>query len=175
MILNSDLILYHPLWEKADDFLCNKNGQSLFKRLIDLYVIACAIGIREDKVITNPEYPLESPRSIGRTVYMGAQNNNINDLLYSMLQNAIINSKTIDLNLDDRLKLAFDPDFNIPKLNASTFLNGFANYGLVEIFKHVDSETPLVAVDQMKKYLDSLIDPDYEALLNTITLDDILD
>ena len=58
MILNSDLILYHPLWEKADNELCGKDGIGLFNRLIDIYILACAIGVKEDKVVTEYELPL---------------------------------------------------------------------------------------------------------------------
>ena len=49
MILNSDIYLPHPLWEKADNELCNNNELGIFNRLVDVYVVACAIGIKEDK------------------------------------------------------------------------------------------------------------------------------
>ena len=172
MILNSDLILYHPLWEKADSFLCNKDAACMFNRLIDVYLIACAIGIKEDKVVTEIQYQLENPKSIGRNTYMSLQNTDLSDSLHIMLQNALINSKTLDLDLDERLKLAFDPEYTT-KLSAATFLNGFANYGIEKIFEHVTSESSLAAIDQMYKYLESLCDSNYEQILNNITLEDL--
>ena len=50
MILNSDLNLSHPLWEQADNELCNNRELGIFNRLVDIYVLACAIGIKEDKL-----------------------------------------------------------------------------------------------------------------------------
>ena len=171
MILNSDLILYHPLWEKADNLFCNKDGIGLFARLIDIYIVACSIGIREDKMINNIEEPLESPKSIGRNTYMSMQNNDLNESLTFMLQNALINSNNFDLDIDERLKLAFDPDYNSSKLSAANILNGFANYGIEQIFRNVTSESSLAAIDQMYKYLQSLSGYNYEQLLNNITLE----
>ncbi len=173
MILNSDLILYHPLWEKADDIFCNKDAVCLFNRLIDIYLIACSIGIKEDKTVTDIQYPLENPKSIGRNTYMSMQNSDLSDALHIMLQNALLNTKTIDLDLDERLKLAFDPEYNSNKLSAASILNGFANYGIEQIFEHVTSESSLVAIDQMYKYLESMVDSNYEQLLSNITLDDL--
>ena len=173
MILNSDLILYHPLWEKADVFFCNKDAVCLFNRLIDIYLIACSIGIKEDKTVTEIQYPLENPKSIGRNTYMSMQNSDLSDALYIMLQNALINTKTLDLELDERLKLAFDPEYNTGKLSAASLLNGFANYGIEQIFEHVTSESSLAAIDQMYKYLESMVDSNYEQLLNNITLEEL--
>ena len=174
MILNSDLILYHPLWEKADNFFCNKDAACLFNRLVDIYLIACAIGIKEDKTITEIQYPLENPKSIGRNTIFSMQNSELSDALGIMLQNALINSQTINLDLDERLKLAFDPEYSISKLSAASFLNGFANYGIEKIFEHVTSEASLTAIDQLYKYLESMVDSNYEQLLQNITLEDLI-
>ena len=51
MQLSSDLEMYHPLWVRADNELCSTNELGIFNRLVDVYVLACAIGIKEDKVI----------------------------------------------------------------------------------------------------------------------------
>lgn len=125
MILNSDLILFHPLWEKADNELCGKDGIGLFNRLIDVYVLACAIGVKEDKAITEYELPLSNPKSIGRNTYMSPTNVDLSNLLSFMLQNILLNSKTISLEMDERLKLAFDPDYNSNKLRASETIKWF--------------------------------------------------
>lgn len=170
MILNSDFILYHPLWEKADNFLCNRDAIGLFGRLIDVFIVACSIGIKEDKVLTEIKYPLENPKTIGRNTYMSLQNTDLYDVLSLMLQNAIINSKTLQMDIDERLKLAFDPEY-VTKLSPASFLIGFANYGIERIFENINSDSALVVTDELYKYFESLTDSDYEEILNNLTLE----
>ena len=69
MILNSDINLIHPLWERADNELCGNSELGIFNRLVDVYVLACAIGIKEDKILTEIENPLENTKSIGRNTH----------------------------------------------------------------------------------------------------------
>ena len=102
---------------------------------------------------------------------MSLTNTDLRELLDFMLQNAIINSKTLAFSEDDRLKLAFDPDFVIQKFSPASFLTGFANYGINEIFKHIDSQSSLVAIDELYKYFSELEDSQYEEILKNITLD----
>ena len=173
MILNSDLILYHPLWEKADNELCGKDGIGLFNRLIDIYILACAIGVKEDKVVTEYELPLSNPKSIGRNTYMSPTNVDLSNLLSFMLQNILLNSKTISLEMDERLKLAFDPDYNNGKLRATELLNGFANYGIEQIFSRIDSVSPLVAVEEIHSYFEEMSYTMLDDILKTITLDEL--
>ena len=171
MILNTDIILNHPLWERADNELCSKDGIALFIRLIDVYILACSIGIKEDKTITEIDAPAQNPKTIGRNTYMSLTNTDLRELLDFMLQNAIINSKSLDMSVDDRLKLAFDPDFSMPKFSPASFLTGFANYGITEIFNHIDSQSSLVAVDELYKYFSSLEESKYDDILSNLTLD----
>lgn len=173
MILNSDLILYHPLWEKADNELCGKDGIGLFNRLVDIYILACAIGVKADKIVTEIETPLSTPKSIGRNTYMSPTNVDLSNLLSFMLQNILLNSKTITYDVDERLKLAFDPDYNINKLRASELLNGFANYGIEQIFARIDSISPLVAVEEIHGYFEEKSDTMLDEILATITLDEL--
>jgi hypothetical protein len=173
MILNSDLILSYPLWERADDELCGKEGIALFNRLVDVYILACSIGIKDDKAIQNYDDQLISPKSIGRNTYMSPTNTNLRDLLDFMLQNALLNSSLINFDIDERLKLAFDPDYNVSKLSAAQFLTGFANYGIKEIFDHIDSKSSIVAVDELYKYLNSIAESKYDDILKNITLEQL--
>lgn len=173
MILNSDILLYHPLWERADNELCKEDGIGLFNRLIDVYILACSIGIKEDKTMVASSDDSHPLKTIGRNTYMSLTNTDLRELLDFMLQNAIINSKTIDFSEDDRLKLAFDPDFSVNKFSPTSFLTGFANYGISEIFKHIDSQSSLVAVDELYKYFSLLEESKYEDLLKSITLENI--
>ncbi len=175
MILNSDFNLYHPLWEKADELLCNNERVGLFNRLVDVFLIACSIGIKEDSRIDEAEFPLENPKTIGRNTYQSMQNTDLRDLLDLMLQNILINSKTIDLDVDERLKLAFNPDYTLPKITATGLLIGFANYGIVKIFEHIDTEVPLLVIAELYDYFDSLTESDYTEILNSITLDQLLE
>lgn len=175
MILSSDLVMYHPLWEQADDEFCSNGGLGIFVRLIDLYVIACAIGIKEDKVVLDSDIanPLSSPKTIGRNTHR--ENLDIRDMMDFMLQNALLNSKTIDFGDDERLKLAFNPDYSNKKINAASFLTGFATYGLTQIYKQVKSRSSLVAINELYTYLESLANEKYDDLLKTLTLEPLSD
>lgn len=173
MILSSDLEMRHPLWERADNELCSSNELGIFNRLVDVYVLACAIGIKEDKVIleSDIDQPLSSPKTIGRNTHR--ENTDIRDLLDFMLQNALLHSKTINLDEDERLKLAFNPDHVNKKIRAAEFLTGFANYGITQIFKQMASHSALVAEAELYEYFEELSNAPYDKLLETITLDDL--
>lgn len=173
MLLSSDLEMKHPLWERADNELCATNELGIFNRLVDIYVIACAIGIKEDKVILDSDIdnPLSSPKTIGRNTHR--ENTDIRDLLDFMLQNALIHSKTINFDEDERLKLAFNPDYNNKKIRAADFLTGFANYGITKIFEKISSHSSLVVERELYDYFESLSNDKYDEILKTITLDEI--
>lgn len=171
MILNSDINLIHPLWERADNELCDNSELGIFNRLVDVYVLACAIGIKEDKILTEIENPLENTKSIGRNTHR--ENLDLRDMLDFMLQNALINTSTLKFDLDERLKLAFDPDYNVSKLSAANFLTGFANYGIEKIFECIGSKSSLVAVSELYSYFESLSESRYDEILKNITLEDL--
>ncbi len=171
MILNSDINLIHPLWERADNELCDNSELGIFNRLVDVYVLACAIGIKEDKILTEIENPLENTKSIGRNTHR--ENLDLRDMLDFMLQNALINTSTLKFDLDERLKLAFDPDYNVSKLSAANFLTGFANYGIEKIFECIGSKSSLVAVSELYSYFESLAESRYDEILKNITLEDL--
>ena len=171
MTLTSDIVLSHPLWERVDNELCNKESIGLFSRMVDVYVVAAAIGIREDKAVNDIEIPLDPPKSIGRNTYQSQLNTDLFDVLEFMLQNAVINTKTLSISNDERLKLAFDPDYYIDKLRPAEFLTGFANYGIQEIFDKIDSSASLVAISDLYQYFNELTESSLDDLLAEITLD----
>lgn len=175
MILSSDLEMRHPLWERADNELCSSNELGIFNRLVDVYVLACAIGIKDDKVIadSNIPNPLSSPKTIGRNTHR--ENSDIRDLLDFMLQNALIHTKTLNLDEDERLKLAFNPDYYNKKIRAAEFLTGFANYGITKIFDNISSCSALVAETDLYNYFESLANAQYDEILKTITLEELKD
>ena len=173
MQLSSDLELYHPLWARADNELCSANELGIFNRLVDVYVLACAIGIKEDKVINNEdiENPLATPKTICRNTHR--ENLDIRDLLDFMLQNALISTTTLNLDEDERLKLAFNPDHINKKINAASFLTGFANYGITQIFAKITSNASLVVESELYNYFESMADAQYEQILKNITLEEL--
>jgi len=176
MQLSSDLTLYHPFWETADMVLINQH--KLFNRLIDIFLIACAIGVKADKQIANDDIqePLSSPKTIGRNTYQSAINTDLYDSLNFMLENSIITSECLNLDIDERLKLAFNPDYESKKFSPSLFLVSFANYGIVEIFSHINTNLPSLAVaDDLYNYLNSLKESEYEKLLEGITLEELIE
>lgn len=175
MQLSSDLEMFHPLWERADNELCSTNELGIFNRLVDVYVLACAIGIKEDKVINNDEIenPLSSPKTIGRNTHR--ENLDIRDLLDFMLQNALLNTSTLNIDEDERLKLAFNPDYVHKKINAANFLTGFANYGITKIYENIKSNSSLIVESELYGYFEEMANVQYEYILKNITLEDILD
>lgn len=172
MQLSSDITMIHPLWERADKELCSNSELGIFNRLVDVYVLACAIGIKEDKIISEDsiEDPLSSPKTIGRNTHR--ENLDIRDILDYMLQNALINSATINFDEEERLKLAFNPDYVNKKVNAANFLTGFANYGITKIFERIKSNSSLVVESDLYKFFEELTNVKYDELLKNITLDE---
>lgn len=174
MQLSSDITMLYPLWERADSELCSSGGLNIFNRLVDVYVLACAIGIREDKVIAEEDIdnPLLSPKTIGRNTHR--ENLDVRDLLDFMLQNALINSSTINYDEDERLKLAFNPDYENKKIKPANFLTGFANYGITKIFENIATHSSLVAESELYRYFESMADAQYEQIIKGITLEDLI-
>ena len=168
-------MLAHPLWQRADDELINHH--KIFSRLVDIFLIACAIGIKDDKCIPNSEieYPLDPPKSIGRNTYLSMNNSDLHDILYFLLQNAIITSKQIDYTSEDRLKLAFNPDFEDKKFSPPQFLVGFANYGIEQMYSVINNDLPSVAIaNSLHQYLSSQIETGYEDILAGLTLEELI-
>ena len=90
-----------------------------------------------------------------------------------MLQNALINTSTVNLDEDERLKLAFNPDYTNKKINPANFLTGFANYGITRIFENIKSNSSLVVESELYRYFESLANAQYEQLLQNITLEEL--
>ena len=63
----------------------------------------------------------------------------------------VIHSKTINLDDDERLRLAFNPDYVNKKIRAAEFLTNFANYGITQIFGNLGSNASIVAEAELYK------------------------
>lgn len=99
----------------------------------------------------------------------------LGEIYPARLQNALIHTKTLNLDEDERLKLAFNPDYVNKKIRAAEFLTGFANYGITKIFENISSGSALVAETELYKYFESLSNERYDEILKTITLEDAKD
>jgi len=170
MILNSDFFLKQPIWFEAEEKLMEELG--IFDRLVDIFILAVAIGVKDDKRIKDEDGSNEY-KTIGRNTYGSTLNTDLNDLLHYFLQNALITSNTIDYDIDERLKLAFDPEYNVKNFSGTNFLVEFANYGINEIMNNVNSKSYQVVSDQLNSYFTTLSEFDFSELLQYISLEDL--
>lgn len=174
MQLSSDLIMNHPLWEKAEEVLIKRT--KIFNRVIDIFIIACSIGIKEDKQIPNEDIDedVKQTKTIGRNTYLAIGNSDLSDILNHLLQNAIISSNNLPFDINERLKLAFNPDYDNPKFSPANFLVSFANYGITKLFENIKEDLPDMSIsDDIYSYLNTLCDSRYEELISGITLEEL--
>ena len=175
MILSGDFILVHPKWQLADDELVH--NIKVFNRLVDVFVCACALGIKDDKIIPNSEieYPLSPVKSISRSTI--GEHEDLSSMLDLMLQNAIINSRHLNYDVGTRLKLAFDPDYNEKGFSPNGFMISFANYGIEQIFDniHLDSTNPLLVAQELENYFSKCKDLDIDNIIAGISLEEIIE
>ncbi len=175
MILSGDFELFYPLWDKAQIELCSSDKIGLFRRFIDLYIVACAIGIHDDSVKVDFEEKLDSPKMFGSKTYLSMDNNDLQAALEFMLKTAILTTKTIDIDNEERIKLAFDPEYENKKIgNASKFLNGFANYGLDKIYSVIEETDSMANIDNIYGLLQKNAEANYDSILDMITLEEII-
>ena len=167
MLISGDISLRHTLWNEAEDKLCNG---FIFERLVDLFIVACSIGIKDDEIIENNMTNDDNPRSIGRNTYL-VKNEDLTKIITFLFQNAILNSKHINFDNKTRLRIAFDPDFPDGKekinLVPTAFLVKFATYGLKRLYD-LYNQNDLNHIDGIKSYLDSKILPDYSLIIEEI-------
>ena len=158
MQLQSEISLYFPLWKKVDEELVN--GKKVFNRLVDVYVLACAIGVHEDKWIDKLPEKLETPKYIARNTIFSPMNTDLLDILNFLLLNAIINTQKYDWSSELRLEYAFS-DKNPEKFSVTDFLNGFANYGIEQLCQNIDSDSSLIITHEILDYFDELVNGTY--------------
>ena len=168
MVLSGDIILKHSLWNNVDEDFGN-----IFKRNVDLFIVACAIGIKEDKIIDN-ETGMEDDKvkSIGRSTYL-MKNEDLANIITFMFQNAVLNSKQIDFDNETRMRLAFDPDFPDAKSKISfsptNFLVKFATYGLQKIYDlKEENKVDTYFIVALTELLESIGENDYSDVLSEI-------
>lgn len=167
MLFSSDMFLSHTIWDERNKVLSEKNsnnekGLQLFTRLVDLFIVACSIGICEDKVLKDN---CSQITSIGRNTLQ--TNSDINVIMEFMFQNAILNTKTIDLDLETRKRYAFGDAKVTGEFSPVNFLPQFANYGMTVLMKCV-TENDVETADNIKNLIDEYmvytqdLEEDYE-------------
>lgn len=170
MNISGDILLRHSLWKEVYERYCK---ESIFDRVVDLFIVACSIGIKEDKIVENDLSSDDDCISIGRNTYL-VKNEDLTTIITFLFQNAVLNSKHIDFDINTRLRIAFDPDF--PDANAkinfspTSFLVKFATYGLTKINENYNSND-LALINNIKELLDTHIQEDYSDLLEEIKRD----
>ena len=157
MEFKTDIFLKHSCWEKAE-FIKNQLG--FFNRMIYIFIVAASIGIAKDQTVENENV---DEKTIGRNTLQ--INQDINSLITFLYQNAMLNSKKIDLPMNERKKIAFNHDNVDSKYNPSIFLVGYANYGMIQLANCItdhDIESIQNIVDLIKTYKENAIISDEE-------------
>ena len=159
MTINGDIILKNTVWKDGVSKFVDE--KSLFRRNVDLFIVACSIGIYYDKREENDMNDDDQHiLSIGRNTYM-VKNEDLNYILNFLFQNAILNTKTIDINPDVRLNIAFDPDYDFKigkqKFNPASFLVEFASYGMRILLSKYET-IRLKCFKNINDFLDELLE-----------------
>ena len=170
MELSGDILLKNELWNQVEEKKLLGDG-CFFSYLYELFVVACSIGIREDKILENDLNDDSPCRSIARTVY-GIKNDNLKNMLYYLFQNAVLNTKLLNYDDDTRMRIAFDPDFYVKDdkqiSSATAFLVKFSNYGLEKLFEAYD-DNPMLYAENMKELFGEVYSTgDFSNLMNEL-------
>lgn len=168
MEIRGDLQLKYSSWEKARALTNFDNFATigLFDRLIDLFIVACAIGILYDEWKSND---LEKEvQTINRNTYGSIQNEDVYRILNFMFKNAILTTKKVPFDNETRLKIAFDSSYTEEKFSPTNFLVEFANYG-IDIILEECTNHDIETISKLKERLAGMVNPDYEKILNDIS------
>lgn len=152
----SDIHLQHTSWQNLERIT---KELKIFSRNIDVFILALSIGIAEDKVEVDDLK--EDVNQIGRNTLN--ENDDVNSLMEFLYRNAVLNTKTLNLDDETRKKSAFDNEEFIPPFSVNKFLIEFANYGMVKISEKLVND-PLTCLDNIKELFDYYIN-------NSISID----
>lgn len=126
MEFKTDILLKHSIWNKATKL---ENELKIFSRLVDIYIVACTIGVADDEIVENDTSDIV--RQIARNTL--ATNYDVNELLSFIYQNAILSTKKINISVDERKAIAFSGEQIDSKLSPSNFLVPYATYGMIKL------------------------------------------
>lgn len=150
MKFSTDIILKRKCWSKMETLL----EQKIFSRQVDIFILACSIGICEDKFLSDdPEDNMFEEKSIGRNTLNN--NDDLNELLVYLYQNAVLNTKNIDLSVDERKQAAFDLDseIKVADMSCQVLLTRFADYGMSILAEKV-TDHPIETLDAIIELMD---------------------
>ncbi len=151
MELKTDAILRGPIWADTLDRLVG----TVFKTYWDVYALSISIGMMHDCQIESDEMVPEGydaePKSVPRTVLGHSQNK---ALLEFMLQTAMVTTKHLDFDENERLEIAFNEDKKLD-FNPIAFLTKYANYGITMIKEVIDDTDDLEMLEALMVFLNS--------------------
>ena len=168
MELTTDVLLRGPRWAKTIDEL---SPIFMTRTNYSIFILCVSIGIMYDQRIEKFEDDGSEPRNVPRNVMQ----NNDGGKLDFMFQAAILSTKTLDLDEESRLKLAFGDEDKENTFNKIGFLTQFANFGMT-ILEEKIGETVVESMDNIKNFLVSTVEGnnfDINALPDETWLDDI--
>ena len=166
MIMNSNLILKHSIWEKMQELYPVQGGQkpriALFPRLIDLYIFACTIGMHDG--IRTPNDLNDEIASINSKTYNDPSNDDLKRTLDFLLKILVLTMDVPELKnctRSEKEQLAFSADKTIDKFNAASILSEYANYGATKIYEIItNSDTE--SISNISDYVRELKDANIE-------------
>lgn len=160
MILNSNLSFKHSAWLKMQELYPVQGGPkpkiAIFPRLIDLFIVACSIGMKNNERVENDGS--EELASVNSKTYNDPINDDIKRTLDYLLKILILTMDIPELKDYDRStkeKLAFSSDFVVDKFNAASVLCEYANAGVVKL-ESLITEQDTETISNIVTYLEDL-------------------
>jgi len=162
----SDFVLKHSIWTNSETLTKKLN---VFERLVDVFVIACTIGISVDKRVEDDSN--ETITTIGRNTI--TQNSDLSRIFEFLYQNAILSTNTVNFDGETRKKYAFDYNDNVPPISANKLLLEFANYGMIQIVDAI-SKDDLGTLDNIIELIDKYINNSLAFEIDDIEVEEII-
>lgn len=151
MELTTDAILRGPIWAAMLD----KLKGPIFETNWDVYALSISIGMMYDSQINSedmvPASYEDDPRTVPRTVLGHSQNKS---LIEFMFQSALVTTKHLNMDEDERLELAFDNNKK-PDFNPVAFLTKFANFGITKIREVISDTDDVETLEALMTFLNS--------------------
>ncbi len=163
MELKSDAILKGPIWHDTLERLVG----TVFETQWDVYALCISIGMMYDCQVeadsmVPANYELD-PHTVGRNVLGKAQNKS---LLEFMLQSALITTKHLQLDENERLELAFNENAKL-EFNPVPFLTKYANYGVTRLAEVISDTSDVEMLEAIMTFLNTA----YEAGADNVNED----
>lgn len=149
--LTQDVLLRGPVWADSIDRLVGP----FFKTNWDLFSLCVAIGMMYDEQVESdalvPEGYEAEPRYIPRNVLGHAQNLSLMEL---MVQSALITTKHLTYNEEERLELAFGDKMD-GNFRPVVFLTKYANSGILKLNPLISDTDNTETMEAFMTFLDA--------------------